>query len=337
MQTTLGALANLLEGTLMPPGAETVPISEVRGIDEAPPGCLTYVEKIDLLEQALATPCAALLVPPQVETADRPFLQVRNPRLAFALTLRHLHPTRRAMAGVHATAIVDPSARLGDNVSVGPFVVIGPDAVIGDRTRLDAHCWVGTGCSVGPDCWLRPHVSLHGRVHIGARVSIQSHSVIGARVDDAASDGPSVVLGDDCELGARVIIEGAADATTQMGSGTKTDNLLTVRSGATVGNHCLLVAYSCVDRGAQLEDYVTLAGQSAVAATCRVGTQSILAGRGIIRTDAPARSTLSDDPARPHKDALRARVREMRVPDLCDRVTKLEVLSVRRDLGSVQR
>ena len=54
--------------------------------------------------------------------------------------------------GVHATAIVDPSAQIGENVSVGPFSVIGPKVTIGPGTRIGPHVFIERNTVVGREC-----------------------------------------------------------------------------------------------------------------------------------------------------------------------------------------
>ena len=43
------------------------------------------------------------------------------------------------MTNVHPSAMVDPSARLGDNVEIGPGSIIGPDVDLGEGTIIGPH------------------------------------------------------------------------------------------------------------------------------------------------------------------------------------------------------
>ena len=40
---------------------------------------------------------------------------------------------------IHPTAIIEPGAKLGNNVSVGPYSYIGNDVVIGDNCIIESH------------------------------------------------------------------------------------------------------------------------------------------------------------------------------------------------------
>jgi UDP-N-acetylglucosamine acyltransferase len=63
---------------------------------------------------------------------------------------------------IHPTAIVDPGARLGENVSVGPFAVVGPNCVVGANTELGPHVVLEEFTSVGSDCQVRAGAVLGG-------------------------------------------------------------------------------------------------------------------------------------------------------------------------------
>ena len=63
---------------------------------------------------------------------------------------------------IHATAIVDPKAQLGEGVSVGPFSIIGPDVVIGNGTEIGSHTVIEGHTSIGADNHIGHHVLLGG-------------------------------------------------------------------------------------------------------------------------------------------------------------------------------
>ena len=63
------------------------------------------------------------------------------------------------MSKIHATAQVDPSARLGADIEIGPYCVIGPDVEIGDKAILRPHVVVEGRTSIGSGCKVFPFVS----------------------------------------------------------------------------------------------------------------------------------------------------------------------------------
>src|SRR5260370_13083536 len=90
------------------------------------------------LEQAIASSAGAIIAAEFAANAKatKPILIVADPRLAFARAAKLLHHRRRQHPGLHSTAEVHHSAKLGHAVSVGPHAVLREDCVIGDHTRL---------------------------------------------------------------------------------------------------------------------------------------------------------------------------------------------------------
>ncbi|MCU0644447.1 MAG: acyl-[acyl-carrier-protein]--UDP-N-acetylglucosamine O-acyltransferase, partial [bacterium] len=56
------------------------------------------------------------------------------------------------MTTIHSTAIVDPGALLGENVSVGPFSIINNDVIIGDDSTIASHVFIQSGTRIGKKC-----------------------------------------------------------------------------------------------------------------------------------------------------------------------------------------
>ena len=98
---------------------------------------------------------------------------------------------------IHASAVVDPAARLGDGVSVGAFAYIGPDVEIGDGTRIGPHC------------------SIHGPTRIGRDNHFHGHAAIGGEPQDKKYRGERVGL----EIGDRNIVREFATINRGTGDG----------------------------------------------------------------------------------------------------------------------
>ena len=174
---------------------------------------------------------------------------------------------------VHATAIVDPSAELGDGVEVGPYAVVEGDVS------------VGAGTTVGPHCHLM------GPMRIGRDNQIASGAVLGGRPQDRSYAGAptEVVIGDGNDIREFVTIHRATseDHPTTIGNG----NMLMVSShighDAIVGNDCILVNGSLVGGHAQLMDRVLLSGNTTVHQFVRVGRLAMVGGLSGTGKDVP--------------------------------------------------
>lgn len=106
------------------------------------------------------------------------------------------------MSQIHPTAIIDPAAKLGENVSVGAYTIINADVEIGDN------------------CWIGPHVTINGPTKIGNDNKIFQYSSIGEIPQDLKYGGEASLL----EIGDRnVIREGCTfNRGTEFGGGGNT-------------------------------------------------------------------------------------------------------------------
>lgn len=302
---SLQEVANQVRGRLLDERHTGIVIERARGLSESDEHSIAYVEDAGACARLAATTnCAALLVPESVEHCSRPAIVVPNPKYAYAVVLGMFHPPRRPKAGIHRCADVHPSASIAPSASVGPYCVISEGAQIGEHAVLHAHCRIGARSRVGEYSELRPRVTLHDDGVIGGRCLVHAHTVVGSSEGGAVSS-PAVIVEDDVEIGARSVIVAGHDRPTLVERGTKTDNLVTIGAGARIGPHCLLVSKSLIARSASLDHHVILAGQAMVNEGVRIGAISIVAARGKVIGDLPAKSRVSGDPAVPHKDELR--------------------------------
>src|SRR5690606_1124061 len=155
----------------------------------------------------------------------------------------------RDPTGVHPSAIVDQSARLGADVSVGPGAVIAAGASIGAGSRIRAGSYVGAAAVLGEGCLVHPNVTIYDGVEIGERVVLHSGSVVGADGFGYAASPRgavkirhlgSVRLADDVEIGANSAVDRGTLMDTVVGPRTKIDNLCQVGHNVIIGSDCLI-------------------------------------------------------------------------------------------------
>ena len=173
---------------------------------------------------------------------------------------------------IHSTAIVDAGARLDSTVEVGPYCVIGADVTIGARTRLMGHLFLEGVLTIGEDNLLYPFSSIG--------VASQDLKYRGERSETR--------IGNRNKVREFVTIHrGTAGGglVTQIGD----DNLIMAYShvahDVSVGNHCILVNNTTLGGHVVIEDWVEIAGLSAVHQYCRVGKHAIVGGGSIVTRD----------------------------------------------------
>ena len=177
-------------------------------------------------------------------------------------------------AGIHPTAVVDPSARLGEGVSIGAFTLVGPEVEIGDGTFVGPHC------------------SVQGPTRIGRENRIVGHAAIGGDPQDKKYRGERVAL----EIGDRNLIRefvtlnrgtGEGGAITRLGS----DNWLLaythVAHDCTVGNHCVFSNNASLAGHVAVGDHVILSGFAGVHQFCRIGAHAFIGMGAFVNGDVP--------------------------------------------------
>ena len=262
-------LASVARGTVV--GDPDTIVDGFASLDDAGPGDIVYAEKEKALAAALSGQASCIVVASVPPNQNRAFIRVAAPRLAFARILHHMAPPRVTLAGVHATAVVAPTATLGEGVSVGPLCVIEEDSVVGRGSVLVAGCFVGRGVTMGSGCVLWPYAALYPGVHLGDRVIIHAGTVVGSDGFGYVHDETgvyakipqlgTVVIEDDVEIGANTAVDRAALGKTSIGTGTKIDNLVQIGHNVTLGAH------------------TAISGQTGIAGSSIIGARCILAGQ----------------------------------------------------------
>jgi UDP-3-O-[3-hydroxymyristoyl] glucosamine N-acyltransferase len=268
----------------------------------------------------------------ETKGACRSRVVVERPHDALLSLLPRFYQPPVREPGVHATAVVAPSATLGADVRIEAYAVIGANAAIGDRAWIGSHTVVGEAVRVGADTRLHPHVTLYPGSVVGERVILHS----GVRV---GSDGfgyvfrggahvkiPHVgrcLIGNDVEIGANSTMDRGSIDDTVVGDGTKIDNLVHVAHNVRIGRLCLLMAQVGIAGSSRIEDGATLAGQVGIAGHLTVGARAILAAQAGVISDVPSGETWSGYPARPHREAMRASAALFKLSSLLKRLERL--------------
>src|SRR5262249_40460144 len=177
---TLNELAEMCAGEVQ--GDPAQKIIGAASLSEAVSGEITFYADPRYLARLRKTRASAVFVPLDFsEKTAAAQVRVANPSKAFEQVVLKFAPKPIAFApGVHPSAVVDPSAKFGKDVSVQPHAVIEANTMIGDNTVIGAGSFVGHETTIGPSCLIYPNVTIRERTRIGAHVIIHSGAVIGA-------------------------------------------------------------------------------------------------------------------------------------------------------------
>lgn len=309
---SLEDIAAFVKGQISRAPDPKAPICDVKALDEAGEGDISFFENRKYLAQLGSTKGSACLIAdafldrvPQSMAC----IVVPQPYHAFAMALRLFYPSAlasRTAEMAHGEPPIHPSARIGAGVRIEPNVVVGPEAVVGDGTILAAGALVGYRCIVGKGCYVGPAVSLTHAI-IGDRVIIHAGARLGqdgfgfAMGREGHLKVPQigrVVVSDDVEIGANTTIDRGALKDTRIGQGTKIDNLVQIGHNVVIGRHCILVGQCGIAGSTVLEDFAVLGGQAGVAGHLTVGKGAQLAGNSASMHSIPAGERWAGSPAK---------------------------------------
>lgn len=337
MLGTLAQLAQRIGGRVA--GEDSVTIARIAAIDESGSDALTFATTPAYLQAALRSHAAAVLVDEslvrdtQDEPAAKPLIVVPNARVALMQLLHAFDRPRKRGPFVHPTAVVDPQAQLGPDVYVGPHAVVGARARIGERSVLEAGAYVGEDAVIGADVLLHPHATVLEACIAGDRTIVHSGAVVGSdgfgyvfvegRFERIPQVG-NVVLGEDVEIGANTCIDRAQTGSTQIGAGTKIDNLCQIGHNCRIGAHTGMAAQTGMAGSTNIGDYVLVGGQAGFRGHITIGSRVKIAGGAKVWGDIADDAFVSGTPARPHQEDLRREVMVRGLPKLVARVDALE-------------
>jgi len=311
-------------------GSPDAEISGVAGIEDAGPGQITFVANPKYATAARTTKAAAVIVSPDFPALPGGMLRAKNPYLTFARAIELFYQPPQYAPGIHPTAIIHPSAKIGANPHIAPYVVIDADVTLGDDAILLAHVVVYRGARIGNHFFAHANAVVREHCTIGNRVLLQNGVVIGADGFGFAKDhsgnwhkivqsGPAV-LEDDVEVQANACVDRASVGETRVGRGTRIDNLVQVGHGSRVGQNTMLCAQVGLAGSTDVGDNVILAGQVGVAGHCKIGDGAIATAQTGIPNDVAPGAIVSGYPAIDNKLWLRCSALFHKLPELAKAV-----------------
>ncbi|MDG1473044.1 MAG: UDP-3-O-(3-hydroxymyristoyl)glucosamine N-acyltransferase [Ascidiaceihabitans sp.] len=228
-------------------------------------------------------------------------------------------------AGIHPSAVIDPAAILGADVSVGPLAVIAAGAQIGAGSVIGPQCYVGADAVLGANAFLREHVSIGARVRIGDRFIAQPGARIGGdgfsfvtaersgieAARESLGDQQetkaqpwtrihslgAVVIGDDVEVGSTTTIDNGTIRDTKIGNGCKFDNNSQIGHNVVIGNDCLICGHVAVAGSSRVGNNVVLGGMTGISDNIFVGDRVITGGATKVLSNVPAGRVMLGYPA----------------------------------------
>lgn len=301
-------------------------ITGVAGIEDAEPGQITFLANPKYAAAARTTKASAIIVAEDFPALPTAMLRSKNPYLSFARVIELFYQPPTYAPGIHPTAVVHSSAKIGKGAHIGPYAVVGEDVHIGDDTVLLAHVVIYRGARIGHNFLAHAHAVVREHCRIGNNVILQNGVIVGGDGFGFAKDdsgrwrkmvqsGPAVIE-DDVEIQANACIDRATVGETHVARGAKIDNLVQVGHGSRVGEDTLLCAQVGLAGSTHVGKNVILAGQVGVAGHCKIGDGAIATAQSGIPNDVLAGAVVSGYPAIDNKLWLRCAAAFNRLPEI---------------------
>lgn len=313
---SLAQLADLSGADIADKASAERVVRDVAPLDLAGETCISFLENTAYIEAYRASAAGACVVHPRF--ADwapdgMALLLADKPYRAYALIAQAFYPESDAPAEIAPSAVVDPSARLGDGVFVGANASIGAAVEIGDGTRIGPNAVICDGVTVGVNC----------RIGAGATVS---HALIGDRVvlypgvrigQDGFGFAPDpaghvkvpqigrVIIGDGCEIGANTTVDRGSLQDTVIGDGCWIDNLVQIGHNVRLGRGCIIVAQVGISGSTKLGNFVAVGGQAGMAGHLTIGDGAEIGAQSGVISDVAPGARLIGSPAVPDRAFFR--------------------------------
>lgn len=315
-------------------GNADVVIHGIAQLESAGRGEITYVEYPKHFDAANACQASCVIAPEGSELKSNCIIEVKQPKLAFALIAKLLHPPYVRPPFIDPSAKISADAEIDSSVFVGPQVCVGEGALIGAGTRIEAGVVIGLNVKVGKDCILYPNVVLYDGVALGDRVVLHAGACVGAdgfgyvRDDMGYEKFPqigTVIIEDDVEIGAHTCVDRAALGRTRIGRGTKLDNLVHVGHNCDIGERVVIAAQTGISGSVTIEDDCVIGGQVGFGDHIRVQSGAIIGSKaGVLPGKVVRPGVWWGIPIQPLEEYKRLNAYRNRLPQMHEELKELQ-------------
>lgn len=328
---SLHALNELIKGHLV--GDQDVLIDHVSPIQDADKGAITLVANNDAKEIAKLQKATAYIIERKyADTFNGNGIIVEDGRLAFALVLSFFGRKVIFDGKISAKATVDPSAKIGKNVTVCDYAYISADTIIGDNTVIYPHVFIGPSSKIGRDCLIYPQVVIRENVVIGDRAILHPGVLVGVEgfgfvyTNNKWQKVPQiggVIIGDDVELFSNTSIASGAAGPTVVEDGVKIGDMTHIGHNCHIGESSIMAGQIGISGSTVIGKRVKIGGHVMFAGHQTIGDDAGIMSKALVDGDLPPNSIVSGQPARDHKREMRVKASLQELPELRKQVKEL--------------
>lgn len=337
MKFSAKQIAAVVQGSIE--GDENAIVRQLAKIEEAEEGSLCFLANLKYEKYLYTTAASVVIINNDLKlknTIASTLIRVPDAYQAFTVLLKTYEQlTQTSKNGVHETACIAKTARLGTNVYVGPYAVIDEFAEIGNNTQVYPHAYIGEHVIAGTDCIFYSGVHIYKYCQVGNHVILHSGTVVGSDgfgfapnekgLFDKIPQLGNVVIEDNVEIGANSCIDRATMGSTRIRKGVKLDNLIQVAHNVTVGENTVVAAQAGISGSTKVGKGVMIGGQAGIVGHIEIADHAkVNAQSGVSKSIETKGGAVTGSPAFEYAKSLRSQVIYRSLPELLHRIDELE-------------
>ncbi|EGU42889.1 UDP-3-O-[3-hydroxymyristoyl] glucosamine N-acyltransferase [Vibrio ichthyoenteri ATCC 700023] len=330
---TLAELATITGGELH--GDATATVTMVAPMDKAQQGHVTFLSNPKYAKHLAE--CQATVV--MIKQAQRELcvgnaLVVADPYVAFAKVAQALDTTPKAAVAIAPSAVIDPSASVGNNVAIGANAVIEEGVSLGDNVVIGAGCFIGKNAIIGNNTQLWANVSVYHNVEIGSDCLVQSNTVIGSDGFGYANEKGewikipqlgTVRIGNRVEIGACTTIDRGALDDTIIADNVIIDNQMQIAHNVEIGYGTAMAGATVVAGSTKIGKYCIIGGASVLNGHIEIADGVTITGMGMVMRSIEEKGMYSSGiPLQTNKEWRRTATRVHRIDEMNKRLKAVE-------------
>ena len=310
-------LCTILDGELM--GHTSDPIQRPEQIQKAQTGDITFIGHKKFVSAWETSQASAAVISANIECepgSNRGLIMVKDADLAMAKVLELFDPGPPKLDGIHPSAIVEPSAQLGNGVSIGANSYVGKNVQLADGVVLYPNVTVMDDVTIGPGTMVWSGTVIRERSEIGAMCIFHNNVSIGA---DGFGYRPrpdgmglmkiphigNVVIGNGVEIGANSCVDRGKFSSTIVGDGCKIDNLVMIAHNCVLGRSCIMAGASGLAGSVTLGDGVIIGGGTCIKDHLTIHSGAKVGAFSGVMRDVPAGESVVGFPAQNAREQMK--------------------------------
>jgi UDP-3-O-[3-hydroxymyristoyl] glucosamine N-acyltransferase len=323
VQITLKEIAELLGGTVI--GNDTVVIENIRPIEEACDGDITFLSNMKYLKQLKNTAASAILAAPSMQITGKNLVIVDDPYAAFAKLIALFYPLKHSFSGISKEAYIAQGAEVSPKATIFPRAYISSGAKIAKGAVIYPGVFIGNNACIGENSMLYANVAVYSGSQIGKRVILHSGVVVGGDGFGFAAPGKGnykipqvgfVQIDDDVEIGANCTIDRATLGKTWIQRNVKIDNLVQIAHNVVIGENSVITSQVGISGSTKLGKSVIVGGQVGIVGHITIGDHVMIGAKSGIHKGIATGQVVAGIPQLPYRQWLKVEACKARLPDM---------------------